>query len=1420
MNNRLIERQTILIHSLMRPFIFLFLIFISSCRGDFFPPECWHSSGGRYDPLACWLLHLKVNIPDQSFHSGLVSIEIRSLQCTNFTIGALPSSYQPSSLLELNAQNVSAVCQGSYQVTGGLTGQVSAQATGYDHAMDITVSILSSPADISARPRSVQTTKCQTNLWLENLQFTGSTSAKIVNLFAKQISNYVSEALQQQVCPLFPSKVDPWWTLQLEKMNDWIDRTLSPNETVPPVVERAFARKVSDALIESSIVNLESDIPFFKHTMDWINDVVVQPHLHEGLLPHQWLPTNNDDNDDDDDGDSTCGFFFDGWNGMVQSLVMDHRPDGLHIPLPFQNISILVPNYAQLELQLHNLSIVTGLENWEQVDLLRVKTPTEISTLLKNRNLTLRCDMKIVVQTIPDGMFQGDDLIEYFSIHLHVDSWKALLNLQLDYQKQVLQTLTMETVMELARGILEGNNTMARQSLEFLLEGVDHLEASALTVDMNLSSLILVPRANASNQRHTLEGDLDTVLNNVFQLIFSEYQSLVREILAAVIDGPAKLALNEFFNRTISSRNGYPTSSAPVVPSEQAAMGDFNFTKYLVFLNDFLGKDSTLSSLNQYADCIGSFLSRAVQQHWASSPFDVKPKLIKLESFVIQQLGGFQELKLLAPEGDKTLTTAAKYGRTGAGVRPRIIAVANLFFAPLNITSAINWEANLDDVLVELGSTISYDISDLRRLSLLHVLQYGQCLLTPLAMSFENPGSNLGVLQTMIEASLSSPSWNQMMNISLDSTNYPVVQGKASSILDWAVTSAKDILASTSRSLLEGAVYSCEGLLPPPDNSSEDDPISYSSIFLVIGAVLLFAQPVVLLLKNSSDSSEDRPLHRHIRPDFVEPLLNDPSVMFSQIDNVLAASESAPKNGLMHSTNVPYFVRVLVPIVLLSTACLLLSSNLNVGATVDLVLTSGDEVVRVPPLFGFSLVNTAKEMLQARIYPLFFLVVAFSGLWPYCKLLLMLFSWVAKTSFLSVRRRERLLLALDALSKFSLVDTYVLVLFVVAFRYHLDLSPEQDESSALDVYVTPQFGFYGFLLATALSLVAGHILVYYHRRVRLCHTRLSDSESETLMDHRYNIEGRKFKLSRNFCICIATTLTITVALLGFGMTRECFQFDFGGLGGMLLGDRRKTSYSLLSLGSSISSSVEDPSSSGILFLQVAYYFYAVFTPFATLLFLAAYAVVPLSLRGQLTVVTLAEIANAWSAVEVFALSIVAALLQISTFASFIIGDRCDLIERILDDQGEIDIKSCFSVNASVSWDGSFLFLAVLLNSACVSVVLRLAHLALEERIEQVAGRERDTLLDDEKMGHTFVEKLAFGRWTSWIVDFEREYDAVPSDDNEEEAMGVTDGDEDGVVLPDGIFEEEWREVAEHDPTWKEWKEAESPNQTPDRARVA
>jgi hypothetical protein len=91
-------------------------------------------------------------------------------------------------------------------------------------------------------------------------------------------------------------------------------------------------------------------------------------------------------------------------------------------------------------------------------------------------------------------------------------------------------------------------------------------------------------------------------------------------------------------------------------------------------------------------------------------------------------------------------------------------------------------------------------------------------------------------------------------------------------------------------------------------------------------------------------------------------------------------------------------------------------------------------------------------------------------------------------------------------------------------------------------------------------------------------------------------------------------------------------------------------------------------------------------PFMLVCLLGYLLFVPLSLKMQQRMFTLVGVCNAWSALDVFVVSIIAALLEIQQFAAFVIGDACDGINawlaKNMDEQLDGDDK-CFDVIAKL-----------------------------------------------------------------------------------------------------------------------------------------
>jgi hypothetical protein len=164
-------------------------------------------------------------------------------------------------------------------------------------------------------------------------------------------------------------------------------------------------------------------------------------------------------------------------------------------------------------------------------------------------------------------------------------------------------------------------------------------------------------------------------------------------------------------------------------------------------------------------------------------------------------------------------------------------------------------------------------------------------------------------------------------------------------------------------------------------------------------------------------------------------------------------------------------------------------------------ITVNGETEILPSLFTFSLVNSIRDFWQAKVYPLSLLVAVLSGAWPYGKVLLMLMAWIVPPAWLPPARRETILLLVDALGKWSLIDSFIMVTFQIAFHFHFHFDVPEDPpfsgpgllpsngtsnaSAPVDIklFVVSYWGFTGFLIATMLSLFLSHTVLGVHRYV-------------------------------------------------------------------------------------------------------------------------------------------------------------------------------------------------------------------------------------------------------------------------------------------------------------------------------------------------
>eukprot|EP00825_Cyclidium_porcatum_P035790 TRINITY_DN3756_c0_g1_i1.p1 TRINITY_DN3756_c0_g1~~TRINITY_DN3756_c0_g1_i1.p1 ORF type:complete len:579 (-),score=75.00 TRINITY_DN3756_c0_g1_i1:135-1871(-) len=442
-----------------------------------------------------------------------------------------------------------------------------------------------------------------------------------------------------------------------------------------------------------------------------------------------------------------------------------------------------------------------------------------------------------------------------------------------------------------------------------------------------------------------------------------------------------------------------------------------------------------------------------------------------------------------------------------------------------------------------------------------------------------------------------------------------------------------------------------------------------------------------------------------------------------------AASDVYKRQVVSTQSTWAKFWRYAMPLILVINMSLFILSNATVAVQVRLKLGVGifSEDIKMKTFNLFSSVN---DMWQAKVYPLAFLIAGFSGIWPQVKLILMLCCWLIPPKHLNFKRRETLLEILDTMGKYSLIDTYVLVMMTVSFRYILNLDLVVTSFSINEV-VRPQPSFYLFVVITLASLLWTHIIIHYHRLVEQPVQHFGD-EKRSLGDI-YSEKGNGVKRSMKQIMTIV--IIVCLGLLIWGSLIKSFQFVFLGAAGWALGKNNTESFSLIELGIQLPHKTEWPNFFWIRFTQACYFLFGAVVPTIYLIVLFFLWIYPMRIKIQKLVFRCAEILNAWSALEVFQISLLASLLEIRQFAQFIIGSKCDPINTMLkkvDTMGIVNFKGddkCFDVVNTLLTGCWLLFVSSVLYILIGTFLLRTCQSTLEKRIKQ----ESDEQQQDEEI---------------------------------------------------------------------------------------
>ena len=528
----------------------------------------------------------------------------------------------------------------------------------------------------------------------------------------------------------------------------------------------------------------------------------------------------------------------------------------------------------------------------------------------------------------------------------------------------------------------------------------------------------------------------------------------------------------------------------------------------------------------------------------------------------------------------------------------------------------------------------------------------------------------------------------------------------------------------------------CPGI-KDPDYSEVDVVKTSAAVGACVGIFLMFIFSPYILCKAFKKKKEERMLEENdinreatissdINKDEKEPepryCIDSISIKwmkeFGRID-----PEGA---SLFLDPRIPLFFRIFLPLAILLTIALFVSSNSGTGASVFVVFHVGRRI-QVPSLFDFGLINSVHDMWVAGSWVLSLLVAVFSGFWPYMKLVLMLISFCLPASILSHKSREKILIILDATGKFSILDTYVMIMMLVAFHFHVQIpvviQSLAKDGAIVDVFVYAAYGFITLITGTLISLLLSHIITHLHRSLD---SHPDENKGEKAESHRSIMSFAKVKCMGEtpFRIIISFILFLTLGLVIAGSLTQCFSFYFHGLAGYgldLLKIPPHREFSILDLGLSVPAAYENPTDSAIIFTQIVYFLTVLVLPLAFLLFVGILWFVPMTRKAQTIIYAIAEILNAWSCIDVFVIAIVASLTEIEQFTKFIVGDKCNSIDPIIKKYFSKILDghdTCFQVKIYLQ-EGCWLFFAAAVSFFITSfVILKVCRNALNERLPE------------------------------------------------------------------------------------------------------
>jgi hypothetical protein len=373
-------------------------------------------------------------------------------------------------------------------------------------------------------------------------------------------------------------------------------------------------------------------------------------------------------------------------------------------------------------------------------------------------------------------------------------------------------------------------------------------------------------------------------------------------------------------------------------------------------LNGWLEQPDVVQTVNDYLNCVVDFLVAALREQFRSvewptnsSPSGTGSSLlhVELHHLDILNAGSLQTMRVVRPERNGMyLSTGLIYGtNTTFDKLPQLHLELNVTYPPLNFSAQFQVSILVNDVNLGLGMILHYNLNALKSMLLQAVARHGECWVAPTSdWVWVDPEGRLGFIAVSINGTARALSMDQPLLVTIDSQRSSSIREFCINAVFSSVETIRDVLSSWTGALQSRATRHC-GAGSDDGDDYGDPPPHFTSLLVIMAAILLLAQPAVALIQwRPSTSYENADDGLSDRFDLARPLLqqtNESNLDEAYDDSPEAWDEPeqrewADKTSLMDRQTPA--LAFSVPVALLTSFVLILCSHLSTVASVDVSL--------------------------------------------------------------------------------------------------------------------------------------------------------------------------------------------------------------------------------------------------------------------------------------------------------------------------------------------------------------------------------------------------------------------------------------------------------------------------------------------------